>query len=88
MIIISAMIANNLKTCFFIFLHSSLVVTLLYQGSNQIHQNRKSEISIRKNIKYAIFQNRLISVLYYSCKALEVNPRSQKWFMNKIIEGV
>ena len=32
-----------------------LVVTLLYQGSNQIHQNRKNEISIRKNVKYAIF---------------------------------
>lgn len=32
-----------------------LVITLLYQGNNQIYQNRKSEISIRKNIKYAIF---------------------------------
>ena len=67
---------------------SYIMVTILYQGNNQIDKNRKNEISIRKNIKYAIFQNRLISVLYYSCKALEVNPRSQKWFTNKIIEGV
>ncbi|WP_225530124.1 hypothetical protein, partial [Streptococcus pneumoniae] len=54
-IIISATIVNNVKTCFFILLPSSLVITLLYQGNNQIYQNRKSEISIRKNIKYAIF---------------------------------
>ena len=62
-IIISATIVNNVKTCFFILLPSSLVITLLYQGNNQIYQNRKSEISIRKNIKYAIFYNKLIFVL-------------------------
>ena len=67
---------------------SYIMVTILYQGNNQIDKNRKNEISIRKNIKYAIFKNKPISVLYYSCKVPEANPRSQKWFTSKIIEGV
>ena len=73
---------------FFISFSSLLIASLLYQWKSQFYKNRKCEISIRKNIKYAIFQNVVVSVLYYPCKTFEANPRSQKWFTSKIIEGV
>ena len=50
--------------------------------------NRKSDIFVRKNVKYAIFKNKPISVLYYPCKALQANPKSQNWFIDENSDSI